>query len=449
MDENHLRRIRIRRGTNSQRKQILLEEGEFVYVNDIKRLYVGDNEKFGGFRVSNINHVTNSANIPKNSDIGDILYNKSDKSTYIIDKDGKLKKIIYSTDSSYEDLNRLRELELLLLKLQKICCNTEFALITDDEEVMLVDYGDFIKVKDVDINSIEFFDCKHPIISKKYLNLKSNKTYTLNIKDKNSSSDIVFLNGDIDRDTNNPVKPIKIVQDSINSSNNIEILSVTDTTITFKTNVMKLGISIQLGSFIDYDLENECGTRQLEDPTISGIVYDSTIDINTVNINEYITHISNKKYTMYKLIDPVTKDYPWDIGSWFALYFNGLILSDNYYVTEVERAPRIINGNWVVDKRTFGPIGPINGEGVYIFWHPKNFDLNVWNKGFGSNRWNCFPLFNTFKHQNDPEYYFSNKNIKPTSEQIKACLIKNNINPVQDYTEVYKGTQIPDFISII
>lgn len=92
MDEHHLRRIRIRRGTNSQRKQVLLEEGEFVYVNDIKRLYVGDNEKFGGYRVSNINHVINNAYIPKNSDIGDILYNKSDKSTYIIDKDGKLKK---------------------------------------------------------------------------------------------------------------------------------------------------------------------------------------------------------------------------------------------------------------------------------------------------------------------------------------------------------------------
>jgi hypothetical protein len=154
MDEHHLRRIQIRRGTNAQRKLVLFEEGEFVYVNDIKKLYVGDNEKFGGNRVTNNNHVINNLVRPKESDIGDLLYNKTDKCTYIVDKDGSLKGIINSTDDSYKFKIQLDELELLLLKLEKLCCNTEFALDTDDDETILVDYGDFIKVKDYDITNI-------------------------------------------------------------------------------------------------------------------------------------------------------------------------------------------------------------------------------------------------------------------------------------------------------
>jgi hypothetical protein len=449
MDEHHLRRIRIRRGTNSQRKSVLLEEGEFVYANDIKRVYVGDEETFGGNKVSNKNNVIDTLSKINEFDVGDLIYNKSDKSTYIVDNKNNFKKIIYSSDSTYTTLKKIDEVRLLLSKLEKICCSTDLALVTDDNEIIIADYGDWIKIKDIDIDTIDFEDCKNPLISKKYLNLQSNKIYTLNIEDINSSPDIIFLNNEKDEDANTPKQSIKIVENSVNSSNNIQILEVTDNTIKFKTNEIGIGITSQLGTFIDYDIENECGSKQLEDPTVSGIVYNSLVNINTVNIDEYITHISDKVYTMYKLVENSTKQYPWNFGAWFVFYFDGLALSDNYYITEVDRLPKLINGNWNIGQRCFGPIGPINGSGIFVFWHPENYDLNIWNQGFGSNTWTCFPLFNTLKHFNDPEYYFKDENQMPTENQIKTCLNVKGITKYQDYTKVYTGTQIPPFLAII
>ena len=75
--EKHLKRIKIRRGTNSQRKKVFLEDGELVFLTDTKKIYVGDMETCGGIRVSNNNLVVTNNNIkPIQADVGDILYNK-------------------------------------------------------------------------------------------------------------------------------------------------------------------------------------------------------------------------------------------------------------------------------------------------------------------------------------------------------------------------------------
>lgn len=447
MDEHHLRRIRIRRGTDSQRKLVLFEEGEFVYVNDIKRLYVGDNEKYGGNRTSNINHVINNLTRPKESDIGDLLYNKADKSTYIVDKDGSLKKIIYSTDDVYNYKNQLNDLELLLLKLEKLCCNTEFALDTDDGENILVDYGDWIKVKGYDIATVDFVECKPPVISEKYLDLKSNRTYTLDIQNYNSSSDITFINNLIDKDGNTPPQDIKIVEDSVNASRDIKIIEVTDTTIKFQTILPDPKKFISLGTFIDYSIQNSCSARQKESTSVTGIIYNTDIQIYQVEIDVYQIHTSAKSYTMYKMIDSITRDYPWDKNCWFVLFFDNFEQNDSYYITEIDKKPKLINGNWVVNKRIFGEIGPIAGYGMYIFWHPKDFDLNIWNQGKGSNEWSCFPLFDPAKHVKDPNYFFTEESIRPTPKQIEVCLKNKNLSIRKDYTDVYTGTVVPSFIS--
>ena len=449
MDEHHLRRIRIRRGTNSQRKEVLFEEGEFVYVNDIKRLYVGDRKTYGGIRVTNNNHVENTAIRPINSDVGDLLYNKSDKATYIVDKDGKLKKIIYSSDDIYKYKSQLDELELLLLKLEKLCCNTEFALDTDDGINILVDYGDWIRVRDYNVETVEFVECKPPIISDKYLNLRSNTTYMLNIVDAKSNPDIIFKDDLIDRDTNTPVKEITIIKDSVNASKDIQILEVTDKTIKFSTTQNNTGISITLGAYIDYSIQNSCSARQKEPASVTGIIYNTQVTINEAELDDYISRRSDKAYTMYKIVDPITRDYPWNIEGWFMFYFDAVVAKDTFYITEMEKTPKLINGNWVLNKKSYGPIGPIDGKRMFIFWHPKNHDMNIWNQGSGTNAWSCFPLFDATKDQRDPSSLFANENVPPTTEQIKSCLSKKGLLVRTNITNVYTGTDIPPFISIL
>lgn len=49
-------KLKIRRGTDSQRKTITLEQGELGYATDTRRVFVGDGITIGGIPVSNINH---------------------------------------------------------------------------------------------------------------------------------------------------------------------------------------------------------------------------------------------------------------------------------------------------------------------------------------------------------------------------------------------------------
>ena len=41
-------KLKVRRGTDAQRKTIVLDQGEVGYTLDTKRLFVGDGSKLGG-----------------------------------------------------------------------------------------------------------------------------------------------------------------------------------------------------------------------------------------------------------------------------------------------------------------------------------------------------------------------------------------------------------------
>lgn len=49
-------KLKIRRGTDKQRKTIVLEQGEMGYTTDTHRVFVGDGITVGGIPVSNLNH---------------------------------------------------------------------------------------------------------------------------------------------------------------------------------------------------------------------------------------------------------------------------------------------------------------------------------------------------------------------------------------------------------
>jgi hypothetical protein len=87
MIDHRIGKIKVRRGTNSQRKLVTFEEGELVYSIDKQRLYIGNGKEKGGILVSNRNYIKNSVGVPPivpdEALHGDIIYDKSNSKTYI------------------------------------------------------------------------------------------------------------------------------------------------------------------------------------------------------------------------------------------------------------------------------------------------------------------------------------------------------------------------------
>jgi hypothetical protein len=87
MIDRRIGKIKVRRGTDTQRKLVTFEEGELVYSIDKQRLYIGNGTEKGGILVSNRNYVKNSVGdppvVPPEALHGDIVYDKSNSRTYI------------------------------------------------------------------------------------------------------------------------------------------------------------------------------------------------------------------------------------------------------------------------------------------------------------------------------------------------------------------------------
>jgi len=81
----------VKRGLDAERTLHIIDEGEFIYSTDKKRLFIGDGTTKGGVLVSNKNYVANNTTISNETVYGDIIFNKSTNKTYIIgyDLDGK------------------------------------------------------------------------------------------------------------------------------------------------------------------------------------------------------------------------------------------------------------------------------------------------------------------------------------------------------------------------
>ena len=109
MIDRRIGKIKVRRGTNLQRKPIIFEDGEIVYTIDTKRAFIGDDTTQGGNVISNINYITNVAGLPSNVEYGDIVHVETTKNTYIVgyDLDGiTLKLILISAGNISDDLQK-------------------------------------------------------------------------------------------------------------------------------------------------------------------------------------------------------------------------------------------------------------------------------------------------------------------------------------------------------
>jgi len=81
--ENTLLKLLVRRGSDADRQQVVLSEGELGYTTDTERLYVGDNQNPGGNLVGNlfkgsVADITLLANVL----IGDLAYSTSTNKLY-------------------------------------------------------------------------------------------------------------------------------------------------------------------------------------------------------------------------------------------------------------------------------------------------------------------------------------------------------------------------------
>jgi hypothetical protein len=87
MIDRKIAKIKIRRGTDAQRKQVVFEEGELVFTTDQQRIFIGDGTTYGGKLASNINHIVTTSAVPSNAQKGDIVFNKNNNATYIVNSD--------------------------------------------------------------------------------------------------------------------------------------------------------------------------------------------------------------------------------------------------------------------------------------------------------------------------------------------------------------------------
>jgi hypothetical protein len=103
-------KIKVRRGTELQRVTNTFEEGEVIYSVDKKRIFVGDDTTLGGVPVCNRNYIVESLGFPPILPVdvleGDIIFDKADSCTYIVDWNGS-------------------EFELLLIGDKNCCINLQ------------------------------------------------------------------------------------------------------------------------------------------------------------------------------------------------------------------------------------------------------------------------------------------------------------------------------------
>lgn len=134
MPEVDIVKLKIRRGSDSQRSITVLEQGELGYTNDYKRLWIGDGQIAGGTVVGNIVHDTD---IPRASITtatkGDIVYEQGKlyrlaSSSPLIEENWEF--IGTKTDAAFIEYNAQDEITLKDSSITKAQINSDIVLST-------------------------------------------------------------------------------------------------------------------------------------------------------------------------------------------------------------------------------------------------------------------------------------------------------------------------------
>ena len=143
------RKIKIRRGTDAQRKLVIFEESEPVFVKDKKKIYAGDQKTYGGKIQTYRFHITENDNKPPDSIPFEIVYNKQSKVCYAIDAFGKMEVIFPDTTGLINSIQKdIDTLNSLFYRLSTEVCNDNLVLKTDTDINIITDSKIRIKVKE-------------------------------------------------------------------------------------------------------------------------------------------------------------------------------------------------------------------------------------------------------------------------------------------------------------
>jgi len=116
-------KIKVRRGTDSQRVLIPFEEGEVIYSVDKKRIFVGDNTTLGGVPICNKNYIVDSLGfppiLPNDVFAGDIIHVKSDSKTYIVNANQNTFELLLISDAGQSN-NLKVQIQDLYIKLKPL-----------------------------------------------------------------------------------------------------------------------------------------------------------------------------------------------------------------------------------------------------------------------------------------------------------------------------------------
>jgi hypothetical protein len=84
MIDRRIAKIKLRRGTESERSSVIFDEGELAYTTDSKRVYIGDGTTTGGIQVNNKITIDNTL-FPSAPQATDIFFRIDEDRAYIYD----------------------------------------------------------------------------------------------------------------------------------------------------------------------------------------------------------------------------------------------------------------------------------------------------------------------------------------------------------------------------
>lgn len=100
-------KLKVRRGKDSDRKQVILDQGEVGFTTDSHRLFVGDGIVYGGISVSTAFYVAqNIANVSY-AQVGDLVFSTSDTTLYALTGKNTSGQPDYSNPAAYINLYNL------------------------------------------------------------------------------------------------------------------------------------------------------------------------------------------------------------------------------------------------------------------------------------------------------------------------------------------------------
>ena len=111
-------KIKIRRGSNSDRLRVILDEGEMGYATDIQRLFVGDGNTLGGINIANKFLGYGVRNTFGAALVGDTVYDTVEKNIFALSSlppslSGNWVNVGPKTDDTYIYYNSAYKLEIV------------------------------------------------------------------------------------------------------------------------------------------------------------------------------------------------------------------------------------------------------------------------------------------------------------------------------------------------